>query len=466
MNAGAHSFQTGKLDGAVRAFIRATELLPERVEGWVNLGSALLESRQYEAAALALQRAISMNPRMMITYMILGDVWRLLGKATQSLESYQKAVSLQRTPLALNKLACALRARSRFEEAEGLYLEAERIDPKFSLARVNRASMQIERKRYQEAYRQLTAIDTRALHPAETREVIAGLGGLAERARLSDAIDAMVAHGDLATLEARLRETPLSGLQIDKASLRTVEAYANFARSEKEADTLPALALPDDWPLIEAMHMIPLVHSVDDYLAIRANSESLNRPAVEVQQSLNMEPAIREARKCRDDMGDPVKAELHLRYWHALACREVEGFSPGHFKYTQNWSAMNPTLPRVEPGMCSGTIRYVISDIYNSLPPGLLRAAVAFLGIVDPHPYADGNGRVAMIWLNRELEWAGLMPALFSEKLGVVGELGKAIVEVKKTGGNLTPFLDVIRQAQQHAQDFCTELAGAMSDAR
>lgn len=397
MNTGVQNFQQGNIEGAVRAFIQATDILPERIEGWVNLGSALLEFRQYEAAAIALQRAVSMNSRLMVSHMILGDVWRLLGMTTKSLESYTQAVSLQRTPMALNKLACALRARSRFEEAEELYLEAERIEPRFSLARVNRASMQIERKRYIEAHRQLTLIDTQGLAPAERREVESALGGLAEHARLSEAIDVMVEHGDLATLEARLRETPPANLQVDKTSLRTVETYASFARSEREADAMPTMALPDEWPAIEAMHMIPLVESVDEYLAVRENCQSLNKPAIEVQQSLNMEPAIREARKCRDAMRDPVKAELHLRHWHALACKAVKGFSPGHFKYTQNWSGMSPTLPRVDPGMCSGTIRYLVSDVYRDLPPGLLRAAVAFLGIVDPHPFADGNGRTAVI---------------------------------------------------------------------
>lgn len=51
------------------------------------------------------------------------------------------------------------------------------------------------------------------------------------------------------------------------------------------------------------------------------------------------------------------------------------------------------------------------------------------------------------------------MPALFSKQLGIVGELGKAEVEVRKNGGDLTPLLVVIKQAQQHARDFCVEFA-------
>ena len=459
MNTGRQRFQKGRMDEAVSTFERAVEIMPERIEGWINLGSALLEFKQYESATLALQKAISINSNIMITHMLLGDAMRLLGKSAKSIECYARAVSLQRAPLALNKLACALRTRSRVEEAEELYLEAVRKDPNFSLARVNRATMQIERQRYADARRQLTLLEKEALPPDERQEVKSALSSIDEHTRLNSAIDAMVKHGDLTELEARLIETPPALLQVDRAALRTVEAYTDFARSSGASVGMKAMVLPDEWPLIEAMHMIPLVHSVDEYLSVKASSEPMDKLAADVQESFNMEPAIRAARKCRAAMADPIKAEVHLRNWHALACKDVEGFTPGHFKYTQNWSARSPTLSRVDPSLCSGTIRYLISNIYNCLPSGLLRAVIVFLAIFDPHPFADGNARVGMIWMNRELEWAGLMPALFSNDLGFSGQLGEALVQIRNNGGSLAPLLAVINQAQQHAQDFCIEFA-------
>jgi Flp pilus assembly protein TadD len=465
MNTGKHLFQKGRMDMAVASFAQAVDIMPARAESWINLGSALLESKQYEDAAIAFQKAISMNSNIMIPHMLLGDAMRLMGRSAKSIESYARAVSLQRSPLALNKLACALRSRSRVEEAEELYLEAVRKDPNFSLARVNRATMQIERKRYDEARRQLTLLEKQALTPDERQEVESARDSMNEHARLNEAINAMVERGDLSELGARLAEIRPAQLQVDRAALRTVEAYTDFARNAEASGAMQSLVLPDEWPLIEAMHMIPLVHSVDEYLSVKANCESIERPAADVRESFNMEPAIRAARKCRDHMSDPIKAEVHLRHWHALACKEVEGFTPGHFKYTQNWSARSPTLPRVNPAMCSGTIRYLISDIYNSLQPGLLRAVVVFFGIFDPHPFADGNARIGMIWMNRELEWAGLMPALFSKDLGFKGQLGQVLMEVRNNGGRLDPLLTVINKAQQHARDFCIELARHKCDA-
>ena len=154
-----------------------------------------------------------------------------------------------------------------------------------------------------------------------------------------------------------------------------------------------------------------------------------------------------------------TKAELHLRHWHALACREINGFMPGHFKYTQNWAASNPTFERVNPARASGTFRHFISDFYQDIPPGLARSAVVCMAICDLHAFADGNGRIGITWLNRELEWAGLAPALFSRELGIKGKLGDARREVRNSGGDLSPLLSVIVEAQQYGLEFCSQLA-------
>jgi Flp pilus assembly protein TadD len=459
MDTGTLSFRKGRPKEAAGAFRRAVELQPQRNEGWINLGSALLECAQYEDAAHALQQAIAIDPDIMIPHMLLGDALRMLGRRKPSIESYSRAVALQRSPMALNKLACALRSRSKFEEAEALYFEAQRRDPAFTLARVNRATMQIERHRYDEARQQLELLEQQTLPRQEQQEVAGALDCIAEHARLSDAIDALARHGDLDTLRSRLAAIPAAQLRADRAALASVEAYAGRARGVGDAPALPAIALPDEWPLIEAMHMIPLVHSVDEYVSVAASAPFAENPEPRVLESLNMAPAIRAARLCRDDMADPVRAEVNLRHWHALAASGIEGFSPGHFKYTRNWVVRNPTLPRVTPHQCSGTMRYFISEIYGTLPPGLLRATVAFLGLLDPHPFADGNARIAMIWLNRELEWAGLMPALFPTDLGLKGQLSPALAQARNNKEGVGQLLAVIARAQRYARDFCIELA-------
>ena len=59
MASGRRSFQSANPDQAAQWFKQATELSPDRVEGWINLGSVLIEATRYDAAAVALQRAVN-----------------------------------------------------------------------------------------------------------------------------------------------------------------------------------------------------------------------------------------------------------------------------------------------------------------------------------------------------------------------------------------------------------------------
>ncbi len=459
MNAGKRSFQQGNPGEATTAYRAAIGMMPERVEGWVNLGSALLESGRYELAADALQKAVSMQSGLMASHLILGDALRMLGKLREASASYQNAVSLQRVPISLNKLACALRAENKPELAEALYREALEMDPGFTLARMNLATVQLELRRYDKAEEQLGELTRLALPPGERREIEYAQLAVAEYRRLNSAMTDLLEHNDQAPLEAALRDTSGRIMQADEALLASLQRYADAAgRLSNKAVPIES-DLPEDWPLIEAMFMIPLVNSVGEYRAVKAELGKGLKPSIQLLQSINMEPAIKAARACQRDLQDPVKAELHLRHWHALACNKVPGFEPGHFKFTQNWIPDNPTVRRVEPALASATFRQFIRDIYCKLPAGYARAAVVQMAIADLHVFADGNGRVAYTWLNRELEWAGLMPGLFHKKLGLEGELRKARRAVRASGGDLSPMVAVITSAQLYAREFCAELA-------
>ena len=459
MSAGKRSFQQGNPGEATTAYRAATGMMPDRVEGWVNLGSALFESGRYELAAAALQKAVAMKPGLMASHLVLGDTLRMLGKWREASASYHHAVSLQRAPISLNKLACALRAENKPELAEGLYREALEMDPGFTLARMNLATVQIELRRYDKAEEYLGELAHLPLPPVERHEIECAQLAVAEHRRLDRAITDLVEHDNPAPLEAALRNTPRLLMQPDEGLLASLQRYADAAARLSNQPVPIDTDLPEEWPLIEAMFMIPLVNSVGEYRAIKAELGTGLKPTTQLLQSINMEPAIKAARACQLDLHDPVKAELHLRHWHALACNKVPGFEPGHFKFTQNWIPDNPTVRRVEPALASATFRHFIRDIYSKLPAGYARAAVVQMAIADLHVFADGNGRVAYTWLNRELEWAGLMPGLFHKRLGLEGELRKARRAVRSSGGDLSPMVAVITSAQHYAREFCAELA-------
>jgi tetratricopeptide (TPR) repeat protein len=459
MSIGTKGFQEGRMVDAVNAFTQATKLQPGRVESWVNLGSALLETNRFEESAVALNRAITLNRKLMVPHMLLGDALRQLGEMHLALGSYRQAVMMQRSPHALNKLACALRVRRQYEEARALYLEALHLDPKFTLAAVNLTGLHIEMREFEEANRQLAALLSRTLPRREREEVLGSQRALAEYFRLNDALTILSSEQNIEPLQTALAQTPELALQADEPALANLQRYIQSALQLAGTTAEVTGSPPEEWPLIEAMFMIPLVHSAAEYRAIRAQLANGAMAAGELLESCNMQDAVVAARASRGTLANPVTAELHLRHWHLLACRELEGFLPGHFKYTQNWSTTSPTLKRVQPAMASGTFRRFITQMYNTLPPGLLRAAVVFMAVTDLHPFADGNGRVAITWLNRELEWAGLMPALSSRELGLKGELGDALKTVRTNGGDLSPLVAVIVRAQHHALEFCAELA-------
>ena len=90
----------------------------------------------------------------------MGDIRRSQGELEEASNSYRRALKLHPDPVALNNLATLTRTLGNSEEAEKLYLHAEKLAPRFALPRVNRAIMQIELGRPEEAYRQLSALDS------------------------------------------------------------------------------------------------------------------------------------------------------------------------------------------------------------------------------------------------------------------------------------------------------------------
>ena len=458
MKMGQRSFQNGDLAAAVVAFGSATSLVPDRVEGWINLGSAQFELKHFDLAATALKKAVTMNPNLMVSHLILGDALRMLGQWRAAFNSYQTAVDLERNPMSLNKLACATRSQGDYDLAETLLKEVIAMDPSFTIARVNLATLQIVLNRFEEAQTQLTELLALSLAPFEKEEVDSAQLALSEHERLKAAISQLTINQDPIPLETALRKIPKPLQQVDEQLLETLHRYAESA-SNIDIEPVPIDSdLPAEWPQIEGMFMIPLISNVNDYQQLKQHGKVGIETSMQLLQSVNMAPAIEAARLCELDLTDPVKAETHLRHWHALEVHEVPGFLPGHFKYTQNLTAIAPTVRRVQPAFASATFRRFVSDIYNKLAPGYPRAIMVLMALSDLHLFADGNGRTAMTWLNRELEWADLMPTIFSAQLGLLGELGQAEHAARHNGGDLSQMASVMVRGQHQAKNFCTEL--------
>ncbi|RLA22655.1 MAG: hypothetical protein DRQ61_05775 [Gammaproteobacteria bacterium] len=459
MQQGQHDFQKGNLSSAVKFFSLATEISPSRVEGWVNLGVSQVEAGYNQAALVALQQAISLAPNIMPAHMALGDAQRFLGNFDSAFIAYQQAVELQRTPMSLNKLAAIQRARGNPEKAEALFHEALRLAPGFTLARVNLATVQVDLQNFDEANKQLNDLEGLPLSLLESEEVNSTRISLDIYNRLQPSIDSALREGDLVPMKKALLAIPENLLQADEEILEGIRGYANSALSLSPPKESGTCTLPNDWPLIEALFMIPYVESVDAFLKTKEALTNGIKPAGDLLESINMERVVSAARSIHfEDLLDPIKAEMHSRHWHALATVGVEKMLPGQFKMVKNMSHSDTLKRRAEPHLVTGTFRQFISEIYAKLPPGLLRGLVVMMAVSDMHAFPDGNGRIALAWMNRELEAVGQIPAIFTHEGGFKGGFAEAMREARSTGGDLSSLVSVTTGAQQYSQDFCDQL--------
>jgi tetratricopeptide (TPR) repeat protein len=461
MQQGQEYFQRGMLDDALRVFSAATQSFPGMAEGWGNLGVMQIQAGQLEEAISSLNRAISLNPEMMPAYISIGDALRLTGKLRESTEAFSKAVALQRTPEGLNKLACGLRLAKKKEEAEALYREALLINPEFSLAKVNLATIQIDLERFDQASLYLQALEGSTLSAQERDEVDSTNIALKQYLRLEPAIEKVLRDGELTELYEALQATPEPQLQVDEEIIEGIALYAEKAKQLPSVIDEGDHQLPEDWPLIEALFMIPYVNSVDEYRKVKAELASGKLPEGDLLESIKMEAVVVASDAVQGELCDPVKAELHLRHWHALATEGLAHTFPGQFKMTSNEVAGYESRRRVRPHLVAGTIRHFFKEIYNTLPPGLPRGLVTMMAISDIHPFADGNGRLAQTILNRELGWTSQMPVLFTRDLGIAGgEFVKATRAVRQNTGTFDDVVSVVQKGQRFAREFCAQLTG------
>ena len=88
-----------------------------------------------------------------------------------------------------------------------------------------------------------------------------------------------------------------------------------------------------------------------------------------------------------------------LKYRHGILLKSRKDFLPGMFKEIQN-QAGNTIF--VEPELVDGTLRKGF-EFYNALQEPFAKGAYIMFLIAETHPFNDGNGRIARIFMNSEL---------------------------------------------------------------
>lgn len=89
--AGLAAKQQGKLADAIVEFKKVTELAPDLPAGFVNLGAAYMDTKQYGEAIAPLERALQLNPDLPGAEQMLGYALLSEGYAKQAIPHFEKA---------------------------------------------------------------------------------------------------------------------------------------------------------------------------------------------------------------------------------------------------------------------------------------------------------------------------------------------------------------------------------------
>jgi Flp pilus assembly protein TadD len=459
----------GRAADAKSAFARAIELEPRSLVGWSNLAATLSDLGENDAALAAAERAIALDRSVAASQLILGDALRLKQRLNEATTAYREAVRLQPdSPVALNKLGCALQVAGDLGAADELLSSAVSMAPTFWIPRLNLVVVKLSRGARRDARALLAEAQSLPGLSAEARaEAEVGSWVLDEQERLEPAICAALDRGAPALIEAALESAPPRLLVPDEEFLTFADALVRNATAEApEWERLfPVADSPSAFtPLIEAHFSSGRCDSVDalgeSWRLFAAAPEAISSLSPDDQDLLRYERAIDEARRLGRPRGGGLAWEARCRFWHARLSTHRAALAPGQFKPLPNQVVTNPHVRRLPPQHVAGTLRRYFEDIHPKAPPGPVRAALVYFVIVQAHAFNDGNGRLARFLAGRELEEAGFCSAVLADSLR--DSIAEALRRLRGAT-SLYPLIDLFARGTRVALGMARQLDAAAS---
>ncbi len=217
----------GDREGCQRAFTRCVHLLGDELEGFRGLALAAVGCGERDAAVDAAVTYLSGHAEDPRGYLLLGEVYGLLGRPKDAAEAFENALSLApQDPSTMADLAACLAETGQIPRADALIEAALQMDPSHAVAWAVRGDL---RRRQRDFAGARTAYDyALGLDP---RQVTSRLG----LAML--AADSGYGPQAIQDLEILFAEIPLDP-RVQAALLRALVREARYARLLEVADSL------------------------------------------------------------------------------------------------------------------------------------------------------------------------------------------------------------------------------------
>jgi len=147
-------FQEGDSIRALQELVKAKEKNSKDKHIWNALGLTYKERKLYKEAEEAFKEAVSIDNKFSEAHNNLGVLYLDEKRYKDAIEAFEKAVAniFYTTPeLAYNNMGYAYQMLGDYVSAERNFKEAISLNPSFSLAYTNLATLYLSQKRYKEA---------------------------------------------------------------------------------------------------------------------------------------------------------------------------------------------------------------------------------------------------------------------------------------------------------------------------
>jgi Flp pilus assembly protein TadD len=151
-NLGIVQIQDGNLDGALHSFEKVIELEPENAGALLNMGNYYAGKGMHEDAAEYFRKAVAVMPGFADAWYNLGNTLLAIGKMAEAGEAFEKAIKYRREfPSALKNLGFVYERQNRFDDAERCYTNAIELNKADPALRINLGGIHLLQNRTDDA---------------------------------------------------------------------------------------------------------------------------------------------------------------------------------------------------------------------------------------------------------------------------------------------------------------------------